>query len=776
MRNFLLLIATFALFFQSHAQRSKGSWQDYLSYTNAKKIAVASDKIYCATEGGLLFYDLQDNSVNKFSGLNQLSEFGIKTLAYSEENKVLVIAYDNSNVDLVFESEVINLPDIKRKQLTGDKTINNISFIGKEAYLSCGFGIVVLNLQKREVKDTYFIGEEGTVLCVNDVEADANFLYAATNEGILRADINSPNLLDYQNWNKIENIPRANDKFSHIEIHAGKVIANYTSDGYNQDEMYILNGDEWSPYLPQIKYAFDVQTNGNYMLVSSRAEVFVVDNNHSVIGRLNYYQFDGERIAPIKPRSAGISGDGSIWIADYDNSLVKVSGENFESIYPNGPLDNQMFSLHANGSDLWIAAGGRSGDWNNTWQAPRFQRFGANEWTYFNKTTVPEMDGFFDVVNVAADPFDAGHIFVGSWGGGLLEFRNDEFIQRFTNNNSPLQTALPQQPNEPFVRIGGLDFDSEGSLWITNSDVPNNLLKLSIQGEWESFKLPEIANNKSIGQVIVTKRDDKWILVPRGNDAYVVDRTGERKRRLFVTAYFNNGTDEKFTRMNDVYSIAEDNNGSIWIGTSVGVAVYNSPSRIWDVDKYYASQPGLDLNDGIYHPLLQTETVTAIAVDGANRKWLGTENSGVYLVSESGEKEILHFTAENSALLSNEILSIAINEKNGEVFFGTPDGLISYMGDAIVGKETYNDVYVYPNPVRETYDGPITVTGLIENSDVKITDISGNLVFKTTSFGGQAIWDGTNLNGRRVKTGIYLVFCNDERGEETHITKLLFIN
>ena len=178
----------------------------------------------------------------------------------------------------------------------------------------------------------------------------------------------------------------------------------------------------------------------------------------------------------------------------------------------------------------------------------------------------------------------------------------------------------------------------------------------------------------------------------------------------------------------------------------------------------------------MYHPLLETETVNAIAVDGANRKWIGTKNSGIYLISENGEKEILHFTKENSPLLSNTITTIAINQLSGEVFIGTDEGLISYQGDAIEGKNTFENVFVYPNPVRENYDGPVTVTGLVENTDIKITDISGNLVYSTTSLGGQAVWDGKNLNGNRVRTGVYLVFCADEFGEETHITKLLFIN
>jgi len=776
MRKYILFLLSFALLFNSKAQQAKGSWQEYLSFSNATKIAIANDKVYCATEGGLLFYDLQDNSINNFSDLNELSDFGIKTIAYSSENNVLVIAYSNSNIDLVYETGVINLPDIQRKQMTGDKSINNISFVNGEAYLSCGFGIVVLNLQKREVKDTYYIGEGGIPLNVNDVEGYTDFLYAATDKGILRADKDGSNLLDYQNWIRIEDIPHASEKFNHLEIHGNGLIANYTPDQYSQDQMYLLENDSWSRYNPQISYVHDIQSNGTYMVVCSRSKIFVIESNHSIIGSLSYYQLGDKTVESIDPRSAGVSGDGSIWIADYKSSLVKFANDKFESANPGGPLDNEMFSLTANGTDLWIAAGGITDAWNNTFQAPRFQLFGGGEWTYFSKSLYPELDDFFDVLRIAVNPTDPNHIFVGSWGGGLLEFRNNEFIQRFTQHNSPLQSALPQQPNEPFVRIGGLNFDSEGYLWITNSEVPNNLLKLSPQGEWESYTLPGVENERSIGEVIVTQNDDKWILVPRGYDAYVVDKKGESKKRLQVTSYFNNGTEEKYTRMNDVYSIAEDLEGSIWIGTSVGVAVYNYPSRIWDSENFYAVQPGLDLNDGIYHPLLKTETVTAIAVDGANRKWLGTKNSGVYLVSENGENEIQHFTQENSPLLSNTITAIAVNQKSGEVFFGTDKGLIVYQGDATGGSNTYANVYVYPNPVRETYNGPVTVTGLIESTDVKITDISGNLVFKTTSLGGQATWDGTNLNGNRVKTGVYLVFCNDENGEETHITKLLFIN
>ncbi|MFW5755796.1 MAG: T9SS type A sorting domain-containing protein, partial [Tangfeifania sp.] len=736
----------------------------------------AGSKVYCATEGGLFYFDRDDNSIQKFTGVNGLTDFGIQTIAWNETSQVLVVAYKNSNIDLVYESGVLNLSDIKRKQITGDKTIYNISFSGSEAFLSCGFGIVVLNLDKNEVKDTYFIGDEGSSTRVNDVAVWDSNIYAATEEGILYAQKEGVNLLDYRNWDLVENIPNAYNRFTRLAVHSDGLWANYVPAGNGKNELYRFDGQGWQRYLHSVYSVREIQVVNDYMVITGSSDVYFVDAQNQVAGKINSYLLAGDEISPISPRSASFSEDGSIWVADFKNGLIRVSGENFESVFPNGPMDNRIFSLYTNQGDLWVTPGGRDDAWNNIWQEPRFQLYTDQQWNYFTPEQYPELDGFNDIVCIAADPADPDHIFVGSWGGGLLEFQGEQLLNRYTDLNSPLQNALPDRPGTAYVRIGGLGFDSEGNLWMTNSEVSNNLHKLTPSGEWESVTLPQVANNYKIGEVLVTENDDKWIVVPRGNDAYVVDKTGTQKKRLLVTSYFNNGEYEEYNRMNDIYCITEDLEGALWLGTSKGVAVYNNPSRIWDSENFYAIQPSLDLNDGLYHPLLETENVTAIAVDGANRKWIGTQGSGVYLVSENGENEILNFNEENSPLLSNNIMDIAINELTGEVFIGTSEGLISYQGDAIAGKAAYENVYVYPNPVRETYDGPVTVTGLIENTDVKITDISGNLVFETTSLGGQAVWDGNNLNGNRVRTGVYLVFCNDENGEETHIEKLLFIH
>jgi len=772
MRKYLLSLLGLILSFVSYSQGTLGEWKDYLSYSNAIKVDASGDKIYCATDGGLFYFDTSDNSLNK---ITNLSDFGIQTIAYSSENNLLLVAYSNSNIDILKDGEVINLSDIKRKSITADKTINNITFHGSEAYLSCGFGIVVVNLGKSEIKDTYFIGDNGGQLAVYDVAVFQGMIYAATEKGILKAPESGTNLLDYTSWVEENTVPNAGERFIQLEVHSGQLIACYSPDS-GGDISYSFDGSSWSNYYSGISEIMEMRSNGDYLSITGKHEIVLMDVWNVMVGKINGYQLGEESVTYIYSMSTTITQNGVIWIADNANALIRYDGNQFESLVPNGPEDNNVFFVTTANSDLWVAPGGRTDVWNNSWIQPRMQRLRANEWTNFNKTDIPELDGFWDIVCLAVDPKDPDHIFAGSWGGGLLEFRNDQFIARYTNQNSPLQTALPQQPDEPYVRIGGLDFDSQGNLWISNWAVSgNNLHKLSSSGEWESFSMTEILGIP-IGQLLVNSNDDKWVLAPRNHNAYVVDKTGAQKKRLAVTSYFSNGKDEYLTEMSDVYSIAEDNDGAIWIGTSVGVAVYSNPSRIWDTSPFYASQPSLDLNDGIYHPLLSTETVTAIAVDGANRKWLGTSGSGVFLVSETGEAEVEHFTAENSPLLSNNIKSIAINDKTGEVFFGTDKGLISYQSDANGGKNDYGDVYVYPNPVRETYDGLVTVTGLIADTDIKITDISGNLVYKTTSLGGQATWDGNNLNGNRVKTGVYLVFCNDKYGNETHITKLLFIH
>jgi hypothetical protein len=774
---FKYLICAFlfsAIALNSVAQPAIGDWTDYQSYAHAKNVVDAGTKIFCVTEGGLFSYDKTDNSILKMTGINGLSDVGSQRLAYSKENNMLMITYYNANLDILIGKDIFNLSDIKRKQISADKTINNILFVGKLAYLSCGFGIVVVNLEKLEIKDTYYIGKDGSYLNVYDLATDGTYFYAATADGIYKADASDPNLQNYNNWVKDTSIPNADKMFNRIEYFSGKLIANYADDKTFEGELYEFDGGVWVPFHPEIKFVSDMTNNGNELVITSYSEVIIYDKSFVKVGYIKEYEFQDYKISPIQTSCAVVDDNNIVWVADPANGLIKV-GTKAERIVPEGPDDNTIFSLTMNGTDLWIASGGRDNAWNNLNTLPKFQLNSQGKWSVFDNKVFPNTNDFRDMVCVTVDPRDPGHVFAGSWGGGVLEFNAGKFVKRYDNFNSTLQTQLPDQPASAYVRIGGMAFDSKNNLWVTNSGVAQVISEFKTDATWKEYSLPEIANKYSIGKVVVTQNDDKWIHVYR-NGLYVLNSTNDQSKAQPVVARFANSEGEFFTEMNDVYSMVEDLKGEIWVGTSGGVAVFSNPQSIWTEDVMYATRPSLDVNDNFFHPLLEKETVTAIAIDGANRKWFGTKNSGVYLISENGDTEINHFTSQNSPLPSDAIADIAINQKTGEVFIGTAAGLISYMGEATSANDEFKDVYVYPNPVRETYDGPIVVSGLVEDTDVKITDITGDLVFKTTSLGGQAIWDGRNQNNNRCKTGVYLVFMTDPTGEKTKITKLLFIH
>lgn len=778
MRLTLLLLVFIISGSLADAQVPAGEWTNYQSYQSASKLADAGELVYCAGNGGLFTYNKTDNSVQKLSSINGLSDVGINALAYGAETDVVLIAYKNSNIDLVFGKDIYNLSDIKRKQIMGNKAINKIMFDGNLAYLSCGFGIVVINTEKKEIKDTYYIADGGAQLNVYDITADDTYLYAATAEGIYRALASEPNLQDYSNWHRFENIPHASESFTQIENLNGKIIACYTPETGN-DELYMLNNNNWSRVFPEISKVFDMTVAFNdRIIISNEGDVYIFNETGGIIEKIYQYIFADSQSNGIDPRCTLLNEDGSYWIADNWYGLVHKNGNNSEAVSPDGPVDNRVFSLYMSEENLWVTSGGRNAAWGNLWNQARFQKYSAGTWTAFDHSKYPIMSQFHDVVCMVADPNDPEHVFAGFWGAGVLEFQGEELVKQHSYHNSTLQTAIA---DANFVAIGGMAFDSNGTLWVNNGGV-GKVLSSYKNGEWKAYSLPDLSNGVNLGDIVITKDGDKWLaLSNRNKDIYVVKGDNEDRKWQRNVAYFSNGVEAQEYEMHEVYCMTMDRDGAIWVGSSKGVGVYDNPARIWnstDQDPLakYARQPGLELGDGIYHPLLASETVTAIAVDGGNRKWCGTKANGVFLISEDGEKELEHFNVDNSPLLSNEITSIAINDKSGEVFLGTAEGLISYMGVATEPEDTFTDVYVYPNPVRETYDGPIVITGLMEDTDVKITDISGNLVFHDTSVGGQASWDGKNLNGKRCHTGVYLVFLNNKTGEETFVTKILFIH
>jgi hypothetical protein len=342
------------------------------------------------------------------------------------------------------------------------------------------------------------------------------------------------------------------------------------------------------------------------------------------------------------------------------------------------------------------------------------------------------------------------------------------------NTNSPLGVQVGGPPGK--VNIAGLAFDRDGNLWISNGYATNPIACRTKNGAWHTFNPGSVLNgNLLVSDILAASNGYKWLLRPRGNgilvfnDGGTIGNTGDDQYKVL-----NNQPGSGGLPSNDVYSFAEDKDGHIWVGTNRGVAVFYTPNAIFGGGDFDAQQILIE-QDGNVQILFETEAVTALAVDGANRKWVGTETSGAYLVSADGRTQIHHFTAQNSPLPSNTITSIAIDGITGEVFFGTDRGILSYRSDATESAFENTCASVFPNPVRESYTGPVAITGLVRDSEVRITDMAGNLVYSTTSLGGQAVWPGTDLAGGRVATGVYLVFAVDRTGSYKCNTKVLVV-
>lgn len=766
----LTLLLCIGLLPELHSQIAPGEWRDHLPYRLAKRLSYGDNKIYCSTSHSLFFYDLADNSINKISKVQGLTDNSISLISYVQKQKSLLIVYENASIDLLKDNKKIEtIPYLKNKLDINNKKINEIDIINDLVYLSCGFGLTVLDPEKKVFRDTYYPGAANKINEVYDVCTDGANIYASTELGIFSADINDPFLIDFNRWTLLKSFGNT-VKSKKIEFYDNKLFVHLTvPGGYKQDSIIYLENSVWKKLDLWTQNFQSMVKSMNRLVITGTYQIYVVGPN------LNISFVDG-KLLDDNTNYALFDEKGNLWAANEGEGLALIA-ENSKSFYPDGPLVTDIQNISLNEDDIWIANGSTSGTYNWTSNNSGFSVFRNNKWeVYAPYRTTGFPDTLRDLISVAINPRQPDQAFFASYYSGLFEFNNGSYTI-YTSKNSGLQEDY-KQPGSNLSMVYGIDYDKDGNLWMTNSRVKKPLVVRKNDGKWKSFALEGFNDEFRAGPVLVASSNYKWVLSPLTaniiafDDNGTIDVTSDDQSKTISVSKI-----ESLTQSNYVYSIAEDKEGNIWVGTDAGPVVVRNAQYVFD-DNYSVSKVKITLSeeDNTAAFLLEQEKINAIAIDGNNRKWFATENSGVYLISEDATVELAHFTAENSPLLSNTVVDIDIHPKTGEVFFATNKGLISYRGYATEGSDEFGDVYVFPNPVRENYEGDIIVTNLLTDADVRITDISGNLVFKTKALGGQAVWNGKNLLGKRVNTGVYLVFCSNEDGTKTFVTKLLFIH
>ncbi len=769
MSRFIFLIVLIALTnFPLFAQIAVGQWRDHLPYNKGVQVADAGDWIFAASESGLFQYHKAEQDIARLSKVTGLSDIGYSAIAWSDDNATLIIAYSNTNIDLIQDGQIINVPDIKDKSILGNKTINNIHIKGDYAYLACGFALVVLDMVKHEIKDTYYLGAEGAALNIGDVSTSETEIFACTETGVYQAPLNGLNLANFESWTQVVDIPLG--VYNTGTWFNGKLYVNLVADGI--DTIYIYD-NQWSRSdLLEREEIRNLESTDSRLLVSSNgsvAEYNVALNRTRLVA--NYGTGTSSQ-----PAHTTTDDQGIMWIADKNSGLVRLpQNQNSQIVNVNGPSRMSSFDISIWDNRCYVASGSISAVWSNQYNRAGLYSYKDNEWLNIGTRAFSETQNLRDYIRVLVDPFDSKRVYASAWGGGLVEYYDDQFVEHYDTTNSPIQTMIG---HDDVIRVSGMEIDrNSGTLWLGGSGSSDLVYAKTQDGEWYSYHI-EGLGNITLSDIAIDDIGQKWIIAPRGvglvvfNDNGTLGNTND-DQSIKLTQNLNNGN----LTSNNIYCIATDFDGEIWVGTDNGVSVFYSPESVFSGGDFDAQQILVE-QDGYVQYLLENEGVTTIAIDGANRKWIGTVNAGVFLMSDDGTEEILHFTKDNSPLFSDQISCLGIDHLSGEVFIGTDKGIVSYKGTATWGTTEIipDDIYAYPNPVEPDYDGPIAIKGLIRDADVKITDVAGNVVYATIADGGQAIWDGNNFSGRRAKSGVYLVFASNEDGKETFVTKILFIN
>ena len=766
MKYFFALLLTFLSFQIGYSQNSQ-FWKGYFSYKEIKDISQSPTSFFAAAENALFSKNLATNTLKTTNTIDGLSGQTITKMYHSATFNKTIIGYENGLIIIINEADgsMLNIVDIITNGVNQNlKRINH--FMEKDGiiYISCDFGIVQYNLGTLGFGDTYRIGDSGTEIKISQTAIFNGYIYAATANGIRRASLENPNLNDFNQWAQV-----ISGGFSGIENFGAELIA--TS---NWGQIFKFNGTGFVSFTALPLVAKDLRTSGNYLLVTTESSLYIYNQNLSF-----FLQINSSQIPNISAKfTCATIINMLVYLGTLEDGIITTTIANptmFTFLSPDGPSRNALFAINASTKNVWAVYGGYSSDYNpytynsNGLTTYGYSKYSENGWL---NTTYPSVFGAKALCKITVNPSNINQIYISSFFSGLLKVENDIPVVLYNDSNSSLESLVlnPPNPNYKDLRINGAAFDKSGNLWVGNGWSKNGLKKLTPQGAWSSVNVEPISQRyyeDSYGEVLVDKNGTKW-MASSYDGLICYNENGSVFKKISLGADLGN------LPVVDARVIAIDNRNQLWIGTTSGLRVLSSVDRFL-TDAQLTSSSIIILENGLAQELLYEQFITDIVVDGANNKWVGTADSGVFHFSSDGQETIHRFTSSNSPLPSNVINDIDINLTTGEVFFATDKGMVSFKGTATSASSDLSNVNIYPNPVRPEFEGTVKISGLLNKCTVKITDIEGNLVYEEISEGGTIEWDTKAFGKYKVASGVYMIFISAQDGLETKVKKVMII-
>lgn len=754
-------------------QAQVGTWRAHFAATPPQQLALWGQEVYASRVADLLCYNTADNTLTSISKRHGLSGGEIGSIAYHAAANALIVGYKDGNIDLYYGDWVYNMPDIKDKSLSfgNDKVIYRIFTQGPYAYLACGFGVVILDVVKREFKETYFIGPLNSNLRVNEAACDNQYIWAATEQGLRFAPKNAINLNDYTAWTVDEFFGTQREIARAVKIGQTWWVLEKGQNGA-ADKVYRGRlGEDWQMAdTTDIKKVACLSADsrcvirGTYSSLSDKWTIDLLSEAGEVlhrapIDRSAYYA---------TPNDAVLDPGQNLWAVGAWETIFRYDqkGGAPKSLYMWGPAHNAAQTITGKGDKIYVAGGGYDASFIPIYREGTISVFDGWKWSFLNSFTVEGYDQFSASVQILEDPKEEGHYYWASAVDGLLEVRNGKLIHHFNDSNSPLQSM------NGTIRVNGIALDKEGDLWMTNAGSSTALLEYRHDGTWKAYDISEYTSGARVGDIMVDYWQHIWVLDSREN-LYVFEVRGDSIKGLQIDE--NNGSSVSTTRVN---CMIEDDLGHVWLGTERGIKRIETHAKLFDNPNGRFSSvecKNIMVQSGDYIiELLHNDAVKSMVYDGGNRKWIGTESNGLFLVSSDGTQELAHYTTENSGLLSNRIEAVGMIPYTGEVFVSTQGGICSYTGTGSFFREEGAPAVPYPNPVPPEYEGYITIRNLPKDAEVKITDVAGHLIYEGQATGSQLSWNGFNMQGKRPQSGVLLVFAATSDGGERVVCKIFY--
>lgn len=776
-RTFFTLITTLLLSLTAPSIQAQGvdTWHTHASFHNTTRAIPAGEYIAALSNGSLMLYHPESDAVTTFSRTEGLNGVAIVQLGYSAKARSLVLVYADAGIDLLrLDTHVVQYLGQVKQSTWMNKTIRGLNVQTDTAYIALGSGLVVVDVSHAAILHSYAMGE------VRAAQPYGSYLFAATSEGVKRG-LRTANLADPSHWESIN--PQL---LTHLGIAGGRLWGVGEAGIYNIE----TDGNISHSYADVGTFAYFNDTAvfyGNAQRVMSyNVATHRVDYLNADAPTYDLFPLTASRYVV----AAGFEG-----LHIYGKRVGNRITERLHRITPNSPIRPIAYHTTYDPYRHRIVIAGGQLSYTGADYPGTAMYFDLNYRTWHNLSETMATHTGVRYANTTAiaplpthiKPTTAYTYAVSTAGNGVYLFNDTTFVSHYDNTNAPLMSILPQHPTpRVFVRTDGMRYDAAGNLWLVNNQVDTSLHALTPSGQWHSFYIPEIARHPTLEKMHIDPQGRLWILSRRYTDQYDGGvlmhipsqlATPDDDRTIFRSNFVNQ--DGVTAAVTGVYAIAQEaDGGAIWIGTNQGPYRIDQPESFADASFTY-TQVKIPRNDGTNHAdyLLANVPITAIAIDGGGRKWFGTDNDGLYVISANGQEVLHHFTMANSPLPTNTIASIAIVPTTGEVFVGTMLGVVSYESGVIAPADNLSsdDLHIFPNPITPLHANTrLTIQGLTHDAEVKITNAAGHLVHLGRASGGTYQWDTRNAQGQLVPSGVYYLLIATSTAHQS-VTKPITI-